>query len=62
MAKAGTKNTTVHNNPNNNTANWVGFNKLLEGETLMHQLSDYIIYIVAVTIYNLILIHQQRKR
>lgn len=54
--------TVVVNNPNNNTANWLGFNKLVEGQTLMQLLSGYIVYIVALTAYNLILIHQQRKR
>ncbi|XP_031619375.1 piezo-type mechanosensitive ion channel component isoform X7 [Contarinia nasturtii] len=54
--------TFVVNNPNNNTANWVGFNKLVHGQTLMQLLSGYIVYIVALTIYNLILLHQQRKR
>lgn len=50
------------NNPNNNTANWLGFNKLVEGQTLIQLLSGYIVYIVTLTIYNLILLHQQRKR
>lgn len=54
--------TFVVNNPNNNTANWLGFNKLLEGQTLMQLLSEYIVYIVALTAYNMILLHQQRKR
>lgn len=56
-----TNNSTV-NNPNNNTANWIGFNKLTPNETLMQFLSGYIGYIVALTIYNLILLYQQRKR
>lgn len=50
------------NNPNNNTANWIGFYKLVDDETLMDMLSRYIVYIVALTGYNLILLHQQRKR
>ncbi|XP_055299196.1 piezo-type mechanosensitive ion channel component isoform X28 [Sitodiplosis mosellana] len=54
--------TIVVNDPNNNTANWVGFNKLVAGQTLMQLLSGYIVYIVALTAYNLILLYQQRKR
>lgn len=54
--------TFIVNNPNNNTANWVGFNKLTQGQNLMQLLSGYIVYIVALTIYNLILLNQQRKR
>lgn len=54
--------TIVVNNPNNNTANWLGFRKLEEGQTLINLLNGYIMYIVALTAYNLILIHQQRKR
>lgn len=50
------------NDPNNNTANWLGFNKLEEGQNLMDLLNGYITYIVALTVYNLILMHQQRKR
>ena len=54
--------TVVVNNPNNNTANWLGFSKLEDGQTLINLLHGYIMYIVALTAYNLILIHQQRKR
>lgn len=57
-----TNNTVVVNNPNNNTANWIGFYKLVDNDTLMDLLSGYIVYIVALTGYNLILMHQQRKR
>lgn len=55
-------NSTVINNPNNNTANWIGFNKLVKDQTLMQLLNDYIVYIVALTVFNLILLYQQRKR
>lgn len=54
--------TIIINNSNNNTANWLGFNKLVANETLMDLLSGYIGYIVALTVYNLILLYQQRKR
>lgn len=58
-----TSNTTfVVNNPNNNTANWIGFHKLVSGQTLMDLLSNYIIFIVGLTFYNIILLMQQRKR
>lgn len=57
-----TINNTTVNNPNNNTANWLGFNKLVDGQTLMQLLSGYIVYIVALSVFNLILMHQQRKR
>lgn len=53
---------TVVNDPNNNTANWIGFDKLEPDQTLMQLLDDYIIYIVALTLYNIILLAQQRKR
>lgn len=54
--------TFVINDPTNNTANWIGFNKLVKGQTLMQLLENYIFYIVALTIYNVILLTQQRKR
>lgn len=54
--------TIVINDPTNNTANWIGFNKLVKGQTLMQLLENYIVYIVALTVYNIILLVQQRKR
>lgn len=58
-----TSNTTfVINDPTNNTANWIGFNKLVKSQTLFQLLDHYIVYIVALTVYNIILLSQQRKR
>lgn len=57
-----TESNSTTNNPNNNTANWLGFNKVIEGQTLTQLLSGYIVYIVALSAFNLILMHQQRKR
>lgn len=54
--------TIVINDPTNNTANWIGFNKLVRGQTLMQLLENYIFYIVALTVYNVILLAQQKKR
>lgn len=54
--------TDVINDPDTNTANWLGFNKLEKGAPLMDVLHGYIFYIVAVTAYNFILLAQQRQR
>lgn len=54
--------TIVVNDPTNNTANWIGFEKLVKGQTLMQLLEQYILYIVLLTVYNIILLAQQRKR
>lgn len=50
------------NDPNTNNANWLGFNKLVDDQTLMQLFDSYINYIIIVTIYNVILMAQQRKR
>lgn len=55
------KNETI-NDPNHNDANWFGFNKIVEGQNLFDLFKSYIIYIVFVTVYNVILMSQQRKR
>lgn len=46
----------------NNTANWLGFNKMVTGQTLIQYLSGYIVYIVALSAFNLVSMHQYRKR
>lgn len=60
-ASAIPENETI-NNPTTNNANWLGFNKLIKDQTLIQLFHSYIFYIVIVTVYNVILMAQQRKR
>lgn len=50
------------NDPETNDANWLGLNKLAKGDPLMNILHGYMLYIFVVTMYNFILLKQQRQR
>lgn len=45
-----------------NIANWIGLQKVADGESMAHHLKSYIIFIVVLCVYNLILMHRKRIR